>query len=129
MNPSTVPSAVEANLDAFLDAFNELDFERFCACMADHVSLFAPVAAQTGLIQGKPAVEAHFRAVFEHEAPTGPQIRPQNVHSTAMGEEAALVTFEFLRGDGSIGRRSLVFQYSGGDWKIAHIHASNGDPP
>lgn len=87
------------------------------------------MAAQTGLVEGKPAVEAHFSRVFEHEAPAGPNVRPRDIRRMSLGSEGALVTFEFPRGDGSMGRRSLAFQLIGGGWKIAHIHASNGDPP
>ncbi len=129
MDPNTLTPAVDAVVDSFLRAFNTLDFDGFKACLAERVSLFAPVVAQQSLIEGKSAVEAHFRLVFEHEAPAGPDIRPRNVHRLQLAEDAAVVTFEFPRGDGSSGRRSLVLQRLESAWKIVHIHASNGDPP
>lgn len=115
---------VEQAFEAFIAAFNALDLARFRACLSADVSLFAPRPDAPRLIEGA-AVGAHFAAVFCAEAPTGPAIRPTNVHVSRLDERAALVTFEFPRPHGSIGRRSVVFRLEDDGWRIAHIHASN----
>ena len=116
---------VEHAFEAFIAAFNALDLARFRACLAADVSLFPPRSDAPRLIEGAAAVGAHFAAVFCAEAPAGPAIRPTNVRVTRLDERAALVTFEFPRPHGSIGRRTLAFRLEGEDWKIAHVHASN----
>jgi ketosteroid isomerase-like protein len=117
-----------STFEAFIAAFNALDIERFRRCLAPDVTLFAPRAADAQRIDGAAAVEAHFAAVFRGETPAGPDIRPSRVRVSALGPEAALVTFEFARGHGSIGRRTLVLRRVDADWRIAHIHASNTEP-
>jgi len=114
-----------ATFEAFIAAFNALDFERFRQCLAPEVSLFAPRADGPQLIEGAAAVEAHFAAVFQAEAPAGPGIRPARVRVTSLAADAALVTFEFPRAHGSTGRRTLVMRRAGHEWRIAHVHASN----
>jgi ketosteroid isomerase-like protein len=116
---------VAAAFESFIAAFNALDFERFRRCLAPEVSLFAPRADGAPLIEGAPAVEAHFAAVFRAEGPAGPNIQPTRVHVRALAPQAALVTFEFARAHGSIGRRTLVLRRIEDDWRIVHIHASN----
>jgi ketosteroid isomerase-like protein len=71
-------------------------------------------------------VEANFRAVFEfaRRAGSGPGIVPTSVNTHKLGD-VAIVTFEFERGSGSFGRRTLVFARQLDGWKIVHIHASN----
>jgi ketosteroid isomerase-like protein len=114
-----------STFEAFIAAFNALDLERFRRCLAPDVTLFAPRAADAHLIEGAAAVEAHFAAVFAAEAPAGPDIRPSHVRVSALGPDTALVTFEFARAHGSLGRRSLVLRRLADDWRVAHIHASN----
>jgi len=120
---------VTAAFETFIAAFNALDVERFRRCLAPEVSLFAPCADGAPLIEGAAAVEAHFAAVFRAEGPAGPEIRPMRVRVSALAPQAALVTFDFARAHGSIGRRTLVFRRIGHDWRIAHIHASNTGAP
>ena len=117
-----------ATFEAFIAAFNALDFARFRQCLAPEVSLFAPRAEGTQLIEGAAAVEAHFATVFRAEAPAGPGIRPTQVRVTALAFDAALVTFEFPRAHGSTGRRTLALRRIDAAWKIVHIHASNTEP-
>jgi ketosteroid isomerase-like protein len=121
-------SDAEAVFREFISAFNELALKRFRACLASDVSLFAPSSSSHVLIEGAEAVEAHFAHVFSVERPAGPNIRPTNVHARQLGEQAALITFEFPREGGSIGRRTLVLHLEAGQWKVGHIHASNTTP-
>ena len=121
MSPDT--DGARALVDRFIDAFNRLDGEGFRACLAADVSLFAPGSA-AGLIEGA-AVLAHFDRVFREEAPEGPRIRPRSLRCQALGADAALVSFEFERDGGSLGRRTLALRRERGEWRVAHIHASN----
>jgi ketosteroid isomerase-like protein len=116
---------VATAFETFIAAFNALDFERFRRCLAPEVTLFAPRASDAALIEGVAAVEAHFAAVFQAETPAGPGIRPKRLRTASLAGRSAVVTFEFERPDDSIGRRTLVFHAIEGEWKIAHIHASN----
>jgi len=116
---------VAAAFEAFIAAFNALDFERFRRCLAPEVTLFAPRSSDASLIEGVARVQAHFAAVFEAEAPAGPGIRPERLRTASLGGHGALVTFEFERPGGSIGRRTLVFHRIADEWKIVHLHASN----
>lgn len=119
---------VAAAFETFIAAFNALDLEGFRRCLAPEVSLFAPGADAGPLLEGAEAVEAHFAAVFQAEAPTGPAIRPTSVRMTLLGAGSALVTFEFARAHGSTGRRTLALRRADGGWRIVHIHASNTAP-
>jgi len=62
---------------------------------------------EPGLIEHTTAVQAHFRKVFQVESPSGPGIRPGNVRVRSIGDQAALVTFEFERSGHSTGRRTI----------------------
>ena len=117
--------SAEATLDRFTSAFNALDLDAMCACLADDISLFAPQRSGHGLVEGLDEVRAHFAGVLQAEAPSGPAIRPTNIRIRQHGTNGAIVTFEFDRGGGSIGRRTLVLRQGPDDWLIAHIHASN----
>jgi len=119
------PSDVEAALREFISAFNALDFERFANCLAADVSLFAPDPLHPTRIDGAASVASHFRRVFEAAAPEGPNIRPVEISVTSLSRDAALVTFNFHRHDGSSGRRTIVFRREGSDLRVLHIHASN----
>jgi ketosteroid isomerase-like protein len=80
-------------------------------------------------IDGKTAVEASFRAVFEatRRQAAGPpylHIVPRNLRLQLLSG-AAVVTFEFDRDGGSFGRRTLILRKDPDGWRIIHLHASN----
>ena len=118
-------SDAQSVFEQLIAAFNALDFERFVECLAPEVSLFAPASSEPGLIEHTTAVQAHFRKVFQVESPSGPGIRPGNVRVRSIGDQAALVTFEFERSGHSTGRRTIVLQHGVAGWKVVHVHASN----
>lgn len=126
-------NSVEAAFLDFIAAFNALDWLRFSQCFASDVSLFAP-EPQQGLracrVDGAPAVQAHFEAVFAAEGSRGarPGINPTNVRIQHVGQATSLVTFEFARAAGSVGRRTILFQRLPEGWKVVHVHASNTPP-
>ena len=127
---ATAPSAsVRAAFEHFIDAFNRLDWESFRAGLDQDVTLFNPQLAQAAgrtRIDGRAAVEASFAQVFEaaRREGHGPAIVPMHVDVRSWAD-SALISFEFDRGSGSVGRRSLLFVRRPAGWKIIHIHASN----
>jgi ketosteroid isomerase-like protein len=125
-------SAVQNAFDRFIAAFNTLDWQTFSACLADDVALFNPDIPEVSSLHrldGRAAVEGAFRAVFQAGRTAagagGPHIVPDKVRIQAY-TDTAVVSFEFNRGAGSFGRRTVVFhRQDARDWRIVHIHASN----
>ncbi len=123
---------INERLETCIGALNGLDLRVFSGCLANDVTLFnpdIPDAKDLHRLDGRAAVEAHFRAMFESLRRTlkGPpylQVKPRNVH-LQFGASTAVATFEFDRGPGQFGRRTLVFEHLADGWKIVHIHASN----
>ena len=124
-------NSVEAAFLEFIAAFNVLDWLRFSQCFASDASLFVPETEQSrGRVDGAPAVQAHFQAVFAAEGArgAGSGINPTNVRIQNVGHATSLVTFEFARAAGSVGRRTILFQRLPEGWKVVHVHASNTLP-
>ncbi len=134
VQPVSDGQAVRAALNRFIDAFNDLDWDQFRAAFAPDASVFnpdIPEVTDLGRLDGRDVVEATFKAVFAgaRRGTAGPpylHIVPRNLRIQLL-PGAAVVTFEFERGAGSRGRRTLVFERRGNDWKIVHLHASNVD--
>jgi hypothetical protein len=49
---------------------------------------------------------------------------PRDLRIEKLSEDVALVTFH-IEGGNVLDRRTLVMKRESGEWKIAHIHASN----
>lgn len=115
-----------------ISAFTGGDADTFTGCFAENITLFNPEIPQAPSphrMDGREAVAGYFRALIEDarkrtDKPPYFNVRPQNIAVQMLGD-AALVTFEFDREGGSLGRRSFVFARSHGHWRIVHIHASN----
>lgn len=127
--PATHDAELESAFNGFIAAFNALDWERFRQSFAADASLFnpdIPDAVSLARIDGGDQVQASFERVFDaaRKAGGGPDIKPHHVRIQSYGA-TAIVSFEFDRQGGSLGRRSLVFEWEDGRWKIVHIHASN----
>ena len=129
------PSPEQQVRDEFqrcISAFTAGDADIFTGCFADDITLFNPDIPQSPSphrMDGREAVAAYFRALIadarQHaDKPPYIHVQPENIAVQMLGE-AALVTFEFAREGGSLGRRSLVFAQRDGHWRIVHIHASN----
>jgi ketosteroid isomerase-like protein len=123
---------IQAALSSFIEAFNDLDWDRFCACFAQDATVFHPDNPETASlerVEGKAAIERSFRPVFDaarqHTAgPLYQRIEPKHVRVQVFSS-AAVVSFEFDRPQASMGRRTLVLEERSGTWKIVHLHASN----
>jgi ketosteroid isomerase-like protein len=112
--------------EAFLDAFNALDAVRLEQFFADDVTMFFPSGPfPKERVAGKTPVAAAFARLFEAARSRGTtrlNISPLDLQVQDYGGFAA-VSFH-LRGNGNIGRRSILLRRKGGDWKIVHFHAS-----
>jgi hypothetical protein len=127
--PVSHDAELKASFEDFISAFNELDWDRFSRHIAADASLFnpdIPDAPSVIRIDGGEAVKASFEQVFAaaRKSGSGPGIHPQHILIQSYGT-TGIVSFEFKRQGNSIGRRSIVFEWRDGDWKIVHIHASN----
>jgi ketosteroid isomerase-like protein len=127
---ATTDGEVASAVATFLTAFENLDWKTFSAAFADDVTAFFPIPEPPQRFEGRAAVEAQFRRVFQkiHEtAMDGPpyqRLQPENLSIQRLGPSLALVSFE-LRNAERVGRRSLILRKQDGNWKIVHLHASN----
>lgn len=119
-------STPEAAASSFLDAFKSMDEERFDEFFAPEVTMFFPDGPfPNGRVEGRDAVLSAFHSFFQLAKERGRKalnIVPLEQRVQLYGD-VAVVTFR-LDGDDTIGRRSIVFRNIGGDWRIAHFHAS-----
>ena len=123
---------VRAEFQRCISAFTGGDADTFTGCFAEDITLFNPEIPQAPTLHrmdGRAAVAAYFRGLIEdaHRLTDKPpyfNVQPKNVAVQMLGN-AALVTFEFDREGGSLGRRSFVFAQRDKHWLIVHIHASN----
>ena len=80
-------------------------------------------AAFSALV-GKAELEAR---AAEHEKGDGGAHHGEDERDAVSAEvrgDAGLVTFTLGRRPGDVGRRSLLFVWESGQWKLAHMHAS-----
>jgi hypothetical protein len=117
--------------EQFLKVFDNLEWEPFAAAWSASPSVFFPFADTPERVEGA-AAAARFQTFFKEmrAARPGPpylRLNPQELRAEVMGS-TGLVTFTLARSPGSIGRRTLLFVREGGQWKLAHLHASNAAP-
>ena len=124
--PATNGTAEQVTL-AFLDAFNSLDAERFDSFFAEDATMFFPSGPfPKARVEGRQAVTAAFGRLFAMAKERGTNrlnIKPFDMKVQDYGS-FALATFH-LRGNGNIGRRSILFRQHGKSWRIVHFHASS----
>lgn len=112
---------------AFLEAFVAMDAPRFDALFAEDVTMFFPAGPfPTERVVGKAAVTSAFHNFFAMARARGIArlpIQPLDLEIQDYGE-FSVATFH-LRGNGNIGRRSLLLRREPGGWRIVHFHASS----
>ena len=112
---------------AFLEAFDTLDSDRFNAFFADDATMFFPNGPfPQARVEGKAAVTAAFGRLFDMARQRGVtrlNLRPLDIQVQDHGA-FAVVTFH-LRGNGNIGRRSIILRRDAAGWRIVHFHASS----
>lgn len=117
-----------AAAEHFVRVFDRLEWEPFVAAWSESPSIFFPFADTPERAEGA-AVFARFRTFFtdmraSRPGPSYLRLDPQQLRAEVMGG-TGLVTFMLGRAPGAVGRRTLVFVNEGGQWKLAHMHASN----
>lgn len=130
--PSIEPRvAIQALTDRFLAAFENLDLDRFMACLATDATVFFPTPEPPERFDGQPAIRDHFQQVFaairHASSATSPpyhRLRPEELEIQVLGSEVGVVTFH-LRDAQRTARRTLVVSKVDGVWLVRHLHASN----
>lgn len=111
---------------AFMEAFNGLDQSKFDAFFAPDATMFFPDGPfPQARVEGKEAVTAAFRQAFEMARKNGAtrlNITPLDMQVQDYGD-LAIATFH-LKGNGNIGRRSIIMRREQAGWQIVHFHAS-----
>jgi uncharacterized protein (TIGR02246 family) len=125
--PSQEQTAVRSFLADFIQAFNNLDWEKFRNAFTDDATVFYP-RGTANRASGRTEVEKHFRDVFEQiraGRAAGPymDLEPRALEIQIL-RDAAVVTFHLDDRPGFVNRRTLVLKKVRGEWKIAHLHAS-----
>lgn len=115
----------------FLRVFDHMEWEPFRAAWSAAPSVFFPFRDTPERVEG-PAVATRFRTFFDEvkatrEGPPYLRLEPQQLRAEVIGS-TGLVTFMLGRSPGAVGRRTLLFVREGGQWKLAHMHASNTEP-
>jgi hypothetical protein len=127
----TDQAALAQAAEHFLTVFDNLEWEPFAAAWSASPSVFFPFADTPERVEGA-AAAARFNAFFNEmrAARPGPpylRLNPQELRAEVIGS-TGLVTFMLGRSPGGVGRRTLLFVREGGQWKLAHLHASNAAP-
>lgn len=119
-------ASAQQDAEAFLESFNSMDAARFDEFFADDVTIFFPAGPfPRTRVNGKAAVTAAFHQLFELARARGTTrlgITPLDLQVQDYGS-FAVVSFQ-LRGNGNVGRRSIILRRQGANWKIVHFHAS-----
>lgn len=111
----------------FLRVFDNLEWDAFDAAWSTSRSVFFPFRDTPERVEGAD-VAVRFRRFFDEVKATRPgppylRLQPQALRAEVRGD-AGLVTFTLGRRPGNVGRRSLLFVWESGQWKLAHMHAS-----
>jgi ketosteroid isomerase-like protein len=131
---ATAPPAVapDAVVERFVAALNDLDLAQLQQLLADDATAFLPSPQLRARIDGRAAIVAALRPIFEAERKrgNGPPYSHMKVQTLLVQREgtAAIATFDVGTPEVS-SRRTLVLGQRGGAWKVLHFHASNVRPP
>ena len=119
-------ASAQQTAEAFLEAFNALDAARFDQFFADNATMFFPAGPfPRARVEGKAAVTAAFHRVFEAMRSRGATRLGITALDLQVQDYGSFAVASFhLRGNGNLGRRSIVLRRQGADWKIVHFHAS-----
>jgi ketosteroid isomerase-like protein len=124
--PAAAAQSADQAVAAFLEAFDSVDTDRFNAFFADDATMFFPNGPfPQARVDGKAAIAAAFAPLFSRARERGVArlgLRPLDVQVQNLGD-FAVASFH-LRGNGNIGRRSIVMRRGAAGWRIVHFHAS-----
>ena len=113
------PDPLEAQR-AWMEALNSLDEARIVDAFAEDATAFFPVVKAERL-DGKAAIAAVFHDYVAGSKKTN--IVPEDLRVQQQGN-VAIVTFN-VHNPSAVSRRTFVWRWDAGTWKIVHMHASN----
>lgn len=121
---STPRGDVRDAMSAFLSALNRLDAAAINAWFAEDATAFFPTAKAERL-DGKPSIAAVFDQYVEatKKNVAGTNIVAEDLRVQEAGN-VAVVTFN-VHNPSAVSRRTFVWRWSAGAWRIVHMHASN----
>lgn len=105
---------------AWMDALNALDEARIVDAFAEDATAFFPVVKAERL-DGKAAIAEIFHQYVAGSKKTN--IVPEDLRVQRRGD-VAIVTFN-VHNPSAVSRRTFVWRWDAGTWKIVHMHASN----
>jgi ketosteroid isomerase-like protein len=119
-------------LSDFIQAFDNLEWDRFCAAFSDDATVFYPREFPSRA-NGRQEYERTFQKVFDRiraGRTQGPYmgIQPRDLRLQLAGN-VAIVTFHLDDRPGFLNRRTIVLQKQPSGWKIIHLHASEVAAP
>jgi ketosteroid isomerase-like protein len=112
---------VRESMRAWMDALNALDEARIVGAFAEDATAFFPVV-KAERVDGKAAIAAVFHQ-YVAGSTKKTNIVPEDLRVDERGE-VAIVTFN-VHNPSAVSRRTFVWRWDGGAWKIVHMHASN----
>lgn len=118
---------VRKTLSDFIQAFDNLEWDHFCAAFSDNATVFYP-REFPNRANGRQEYETTFQKVFDRiragrtQAPYM-DIQPRDLNLQIAGN-IAIVTFHLDDRPGFLNRRTIVLQKQPSGWKIIHLHAS-----
>jgi len=123
---------VRKTLSDFIQAFDNLEWDRFCAAFSDDATVFYPREFPSRA-NGRQEYEKTFQKVFDRiraGRTQGPymDIQPRDLRLQLAGD-TAIVTFHLDDRPGFLNRRTIVLQKQPSGWKIIHLHASEVAAP
>jgi len=125
------PESLDAKLSGFVTAFDNLDWPHFQQFFSDDATVFHPAAPNLKRTDSREAFEKAWLGVFDRikkssgkSAPPYMDLQPKELRIQYLDDDVALVTFHLDDGD-VLGRRTMIWKRTNGEWKIVHIHASN----
>ena len=123
---------VRKTLSDFIQAFDNLEWDRFCAAFSDDATVFYPREFPSRA-NGRQEYERTFQKVFDRiraGRTQGPymDIQPRDLRLQLAGD-VAIVTFHLDDRPGFLNRRTIVLQKQPSGWKIIHLHASEVAAP
>jgi ketosteroid isomerase-like protein len=124
---TSMSSTPQSVLAAFLGAFARLDLEAMLTHVAEDATAFLPAEHTRARLDGRRAIAEGLAAVIAKVRATGANELPlvaEDVQVEHVGD-AAIATFHLRRDH--LSRRTIVLAHQHGDWRIAHIHASNAE--
>ena len=125
-------SEVRKTLSDFIQAFDNLEWDHFCAAFSDDATVFYPREFPSRA-NGRQEYEKTFQKVFDRiraGRTQGPymDIQPRDLRLQLAGD-IAIVTFHLDDRPGFLNRRTIVLQKQPSGWKIIHLHASEVAAP